>query len=178
MAQRTDRPKPCNYCPHPGADCCVRVQGDQHDKPADVLVAADLGAALTMAADGIEEHVEAEAERHIAFAVRLEHHCPSDAAIAQLTNDLLTHCSSLADGIALIPEAERPARGTAAVRMWVDLVQAGPGDGPLGNWSYARQLGIAGRALLQELREHRRMSRRRAAFVGRTELPPVPVESP
>ncbi|MEU8760732.1 hypothetical protein [Streptomyces sp. NPDC048659] len=149
----------------------------QHDRPAETLVAVDLGAALATAADGIEEHVEAEAERHIAFAVRLEHHCPSDAAIAQLTNDLLTHCSSLADGIALILEGERPERGTAAVRMWIELVQAGPGGGPLGNWSYARQLGIAGRALLQELREHRRTSRR-AAFVGRTELPPVPLESP
>ncbi|MEU8759384.1 hypothetical protein [Streptomyces sp. NPDC048659] len=150
----------------------------QHDRPAETLVAVDLGAALATAADGIEEHVEAEAERHIAFAVRLEHHCPSDAAIAQLTNDLLTHCSSLAQGVMLIPEAERPERGLAAVRMWTELVETGPQDGPLGNWSYARQLGITGRTLLQELREHRRTSRRRAAFVGRTELPPVPVESP
>lgn len=30
MATRTRRGRPCNFCPHPGADCCVRVQGDQH----------------------------------------------------------------------------------------------------------------------------------------------------
>ncbi|MER8042698.1 hypothetical protein [Streptomyces sp. NPDC094032] len=150
----------------------------QHDRPAEALVVVDLVGALATAADGIEGHVEAEAERYITAAVKLEHHCPSDVVIAQITNNLLTYCSSLAIGVSQIPEDQRPERGTAAVRMWMELVAAGPQDGPLGNWSHARQLGIAGRALLQALHEHRHASSRRARFVGRTELPPVPAESP
>ncbi|MFJ3904659.1 hypothetical protein [Streptomyces sp. NPDC090025] len=31
MAEYSDRPKHCTYCPNPGADCCVRVHPDgQH----------------------------------------------------------------------------------------------------------------------------------------------------
>ncbi|MFJ3901069.1 DUF6415 family natural product biosynthesis protein [Streptomyces sp. NPDC090025] len=149
----------------------------QHDRADETLVAVDLGAALATVADGIEGHVEAEAERYITAAVKLEHHCPSDEAIAQITDNLITYCSSLAIGVSQIPEDQRPERGTAAVRMWTELVAAGPQDGSLANWSYARQLGIAGRALLQALRDHQRTSRR-AAFVGREQLPPVHTSTP
>ncbi|MDV5145947.1 hypothetical protein R1T08_17445 [Streptomyces sp. SBC-4] len=31
MATRTRRPRPCTYCPEPGADACVRTQrSEQH----------------------------------------------------------------------------------------------------------------------------------------------------
>ncbi|MFE1903796.1 hypothetical protein ACFW96_09010 [Streptomyces gardneri] len=28
MQKRPSRPRPCTYCPAPGADACVRTQGD------------------------------------------------------------------------------------------------------------------------------------------------------
>ncbi|MEU8761944.1 DUF6415 family natural product biosynthesis protein [Streptomyces sp. NPDC048659] len=154
----------------------------QHDRPTEELVAddlaaaVDLGAVLGQAADVAEAHVEAEAERCIAAALSLRHYCPSDAALGRLTDALLTYGSSLAYGVRLIPEGERPARGSAAVAKWTELVASGPDDGPLADWSYARRLGLIARDLLQTLR-HRRHADRPASFVGRPSLPPVPTDA-
>ncbi|MEV7282887.1 hypothetical protein [Streptomyces sp. NPDC093111] len=148
-----------------------------HDRSAETLVSVDLGAALDEAADITEAHIEEEAERHIGYALRLQRHCPDDVALAHLTDSLISYCSSLAQGVSMIPAVERPSRGTAAVETWTQLVKAGPDTGPLANWSYARQLGLIGRDLLQTLQYHRRADRH-AAFIGRTELPPVAVDRP
>lgn len=140
----------------------------QHDKPTEEVV---LGPLVIQLAEQIE-HGEQEAERDISYALRLDQHRPGDVALALLTDRLMTHCVTLAIGMNLIPEAQRPKRGAVAVETWRKLAENGPDDGVLGDWSYAKHLAQAGRDMLAGIREHRD-SQQQATFVGREALPPV-----
>lgn len=147
----------------------------QHDRPAETLVAIDLGAALDQMADAVEEHVERAAEQDIAEGLALSRHHPGDIALAVLTDRLLTHCSTLAMGVTTIPVASRPQRGAAALEVWHKLLEDGPDEGTLANWSYARRLALTARDMLDAVKKHRR-AERPATFVGRETLPPVTAE--
>lgn len=144
----------------------------QHDRPTEVV----LGPLVVELADAVECHVEEAAARDVSYALGLRHR-PDPAALADLTDRLLTHCIALAPFIELIPEAERPQRGSAALAAWARLRKDGPEDGPRGNWSYARSLGVAAHDMVEALREHRRAART-ARFVGCETLPPVAAEAP
>ncbi|MFJ3900185.1 hypothetical protein [Streptomyces sp. NPDC090025] len=143
----------------------------QHGR-ADETVGVDLGALLAALVEPVEEHAEQQVERHLASATKLEKHHPGDVAVAHLVDTLITDCQSLADGISLIPEEQRPRRGTAAAKVWTDLAERGPDSGPLGTWSYARHLAQAARDMLTAIREHR-TAEHPASFVGRAAMPPV-----
>ncbi|MFG3493017.1 hypothetical protein [Streptomyces sp. NPDC047972] len=94
-------------------------------------------------------------------------------ALARLTDALVTHCAGLAVGIETIPADERPVRGQGALRDWAQLQQDGPGDGPLGPWSYARMLAVVARSMVTALRDHRAATERRTHYVARPGLPPL-----
>ncbi|HEY9410878.1 MAG TPA: DUF6415 family natural product biosynthesis protein [Jiangellaceae bacterium] len=137
-----------------------------------------LGALLVEVAGAIEEHVEGAAKADIRRAIDMRDH-PGDAALARLIDRLLTHCTTLANGVGEIPADERPQRGTAAVEYWHGLRDTGPTDGALANWSYARQLALVARDMLGAVSDHRTVARRRAdgTFVGRPALPPLAPET-
>ncbi|MET9934371.1 MULTISPECIES: DUF6415 family natural product biosynthesis protein [unclassified Streptomyces] len=130
----------------------------------------DLGTILLrQAATALEgEHAETAAFSLVrqALAVR---QTPAPQELAELTDSLLTHCASLAVGVRTIPAQQRPARGVGALKDWAQL-QA---DGPLGPWSYARQLALVARNMLQAICGHRGAALERAAYVGRPSLPPL-----
>lgn len=120
-------------------------------------------------ADDGEDPVSAD----IRLAIDMRDH-PGDEALVHLTDRLLTHCITLADSLGEIPADERPQRGAVAVEHWTQLREDGPADGPLGCWSYARQLALVARDMDTAIDDHRRAKpTRRAdgAFVGRPGLP-------
>ncbi|WP_329423969.1 DUF6415 family natural product biosynthesis protein [Streptomyces sp. NBC_01268] len=147
----------------------------QHDRPTDTTEVV-LGPLVVELADAVECQIEEDARRDVSYALGLRHR-PDSVALADLTDRLLTHCIALAPFIELIPEAERPQRGTAALTAWARLREAGPEDGPRGNWSYARGLAVAAHDMVEALRERRRTART-ARFVGRETLPPVAADTP
>ncbi|MFJ3786994.1 DUF6415 family natural product biosynthesis protein [Streptomyces sp. NPDC090093] len=133
----------------------------------------DLGRALLLqAATAIEEHVESTALSLIRQALAIRQH-PDIHELAALTDKLLTHCASLASELEATPAEARPARGAGALRDWSQLQADGPADGPLGNWSYARQLALVARNMLQALDVHRDGIPARAPYIGRPTLPPL-----
>ncbi|MFB7031698.1 MULTISPECIES: DUF6415 family natural product biosynthesis protein [unclassified Streptomyces] len=133
----------------------------------------DLGTALLLqAATAIEEHVESTALSLIRQALAIRQ-TPDAQELAHLTGSLLTHCASLAAGVEAIPAELRPVRGAGALRDWAQLQADGPADKPLGPWSYARQLALVARNLLQALDERRAAIVARAPYVGRPHLPPL-----
>ncbi|MFC8171222.1 DUF6415 family natural product biosynthesis protein [Streptomyces sp. NPDC012438] len=139
------------------------------------LIAAevDLGTALLLqAATAVEEHVESTALSLIRQALAIRQN-PEPQELAELTDSLLTHCASLAAGVEAIPAGRCPVRGTGALRDWAQLKVDGPADGALGPWSYARQLALVARNLLQALDDHRTAVLARAPYVGRPNLPPL-----
>lgn len=146
----------------------------RHDMAAGPTVEVDLGTVLTQAADAIEEHVAESARADITLALEMRHH-PSALDLAQLTDRLLTHCATAADGVHQIPAATRSVRGAAALKTWQELKEAGPADGPLGPWSYARHLALVARDMVQEIDGHRVT---RASFVGRPGLAPPAPDAP
>lgn len=99
-------------------------------------------------------------------------------ALAQLTDTLLTHCADFARAIEALPMHRRPVRGQGALRDWATLQKDGPGDGPLGTWSYARQLALVARSMVKALRSHRASTETRAPYVGRPGLPPLAPSAP
>ncbi|APE22165.1 hypothetical protein SVEN_3014 [Streptomyces venezuelae ATCC 10712] len=139
-------------------------------------VEVDLRALLKIVTP-IEEHAEDLALRAVRRALTMEQN-PDALELARLTDKLLTHCASLAVGIETIPVKERPARGQGALRDWATLQKDGPGDGPLGTWSYARQLALVARSMVKALRSHRASTETRAPYVGRPGLPPLAPSAP
>lgn len=140
----------------------------EHEQHERATAEVHLGALLVQTTD------TADAQAAIDAALRMHHH-PGDETLVHLTDRLLTHCASLGAALAEIAEAERPARGTAAMEYWAGLRDSGPTDGPLANWSYCRQLALVARDMLQALDDYRTGARRRAdgAFVGRESMPPL-----
>ncbi|MEV8536607.1 DUF6415 family natural product biosynthesis protein [Streptomyces sp. NPDC051211] len=114
----------------------------------------ELRNALTVMADGIEREVEAAAEKDIMAALAMKHLPPPDD-LADLTSRLITHGITLAVGVREIPPGLPSERGLAAADTWARLTETGPKDGPLGNWSYARQLAAVSRSMLHAIRAHR-----------------------
>ncbi|MFC8156301.1 DUF6415 family natural product biosynthesis protein [Streptomyces cinereoruber] len=133
---------------------------------------ADLAKALLrQAAKALEERAPAAFTLiRQALAIR---HTPDAQELAELTDSLLKHCASLASDLEAIPAEARPARGAGALRDWAQLRKDGPADGPLGNWSYARQLALVARNMLQALDAHRDGPPDRAPYIGRPTLPPL-----
>ncbi|MBP2583050.1 hypothetical protein J3A78_003528 [Streptomyces sp. PvR006] len=99
-------------------------------------------------------------------------------SLAQLTDTLLTHCASFAETIEALPAHRCPVRGQGALRDWATLQADGPGDGPLGAWSYARQVAVVVRSMVTALREYRAATEVRAPYVGRPDLPPLTPSTP
>ncbi|MFE5901221.1 DUF6415 family natural product biosynthesis protein [Streptomyces sp. NPDC056488] len=134
----------------------------------------DLGTTLLrQAATALEEeHAETAAFSLVRQALAIRQ-TPAPQELAELTDSLLTHCASLAVGVQTIPARQRPARGAGALRDWAQLQADGPADGPLGPWSYARQLALVARNMLQAICDHRGTALERAAYVGRPSLPPL-----
>ncbi|MFG3344431.1 DUF6415 family natural product biosynthesis protein [Streptomyces sp. NPDC048018] len=145
----------------------------EHNRPDDT-VEVDLGALLVDISDLVEDHVEKAAARDISHALAMVS-LPNDAALAALTDQLLTHCKTLAVGVTLIPEDRCPPQAAAAVRTWRKLVKDGPDDGTFGNWHYARALARAARDMLKGIRVNRtQRPEQPATFVGRKTMPPLP----
>ncbi|MGW6566429.1 DUF6415 family natural product biosynthesis protein [Streptomyces sp. NPDC054975] len=146
---------------------------EQHDRPPEPSIEVDFASILLQACDVFEEHAEEAAERDINRALGLKHH-PGDVALADLTDRLLSRCDGLSGGIEGIPVAQRDARATGVLETWAKLKADGPDDGPLGTWSYTKHLALTARDMVRALRDHRtRSNRDLAAFVGRTDLPPI-----
>ncbi|MYV68367.1 hypothetical protein GT043_21005 [Streptomyces sp. SID2131] len=140
-----------------------------------VLAAAEMALGKTLllqAATVLEEHVESAALSLIRQALAIRQN-PGAQELAELTDSLLTHCASLAVGVQTISTEQRPTRGAGALRDWAQLQADGPGDGPFGPWSYARQLALVARSMLQAIHEHRGAALERAAYIGRPSLPPL-----
>ena len=135
-------------------------------------VEVGLSAALLQIATPIEEHAEDAAMVAVRRALTMQDTIGT-LELAQLTDTLLTHCAGLAVGIETIPADERPVRGQGALRDWAQLQQDGPGDGPLGTWSYARMLAVVARSMVTALRDHRAATERRPRYVARPGLPPL-----
>ncbi|MFF5393423.1 DUF6415 family natural product biosynthesis protein [Streptomyces sp. NPDC013012] len=139
------------------------------------LAAAEeaLGATLLLQATTVlEDHVESAALSLIRQALAIRQN-PSPQELALLTDALLTHCASLAADVEAIPAQQRRARGAGALRDWAQLREDGPADGPLGPWSYARQLALVARNLLRAIGDNRDAALERAAYIGRPSLPPL-----
>ncbi|MFE6457255.1 DUF6415 family natural product biosynthesis protein [Streptomyces cinereoruber] len=136
----------------------------------------DLGTTLLLqAAAALEEHVETAAFTLVRRALAIRQN-PDPQELAHLTDMLLTHCASLAVGVENIPAEKRPQRGAGALRDWARLQEDGPSDGPLGPWSYARQLALVARNMLQALQaldDRRDGIAARAPYIGRPTLPPA-----
>ncbi|MGW4852234.1 DUF6415 family natural product biosynthesis protein [Streptomyces sp. NPDC004288] len=155
--------------------CDPREYPDQADGP---IVEVDLGAFLRQVADPIEEHAEDVALR-LVNRVLVVYGKPADTELAEMTDDLLTHCANLAGGLETIPAEQRSTRGQGALRDWAQLQQDGPGDGPLGPWSYTRQLALVARNMVTALRATRATrTAARQPFVGRPEGPPLAPSTP
>ncbi|MFD9047700.1 hypothetical protein [Streptomyces zaomyceticus] len=137
----------------------------------------DLGAALLQIATPLEEHAEDAALAAVRQALTMQESL-DPLKLAQLTDSLLTKCASLAVGIETIPAGRRPVRGQGALRDWAQLRDDGPGNGPLGNWSYARQLAVVLRSMVTALREHRAAEKSCGPYVGRRDLPPLKPTAP
>ncbi|MFG2900992.1 DUF6415 family natural product biosynthesis protein [Streptomyces zaomyceticus] len=137
----------------------------------------DLGAALLQIATPLEEHAEDAALATVRRALTMQESL-DPLELAQLTDSLLTKCASLVVGIQTIPADRRPVRGQGALRDWAQLRTDGPGSGPLGNWSYARQLALVARSMVTALREHRASEESRGPYVGRRDLPPLTPTAP
>ncbi|MFF9018439.1 hypothetical protein ACF09C_36450 [Streptomyces sp. NPDC014870] len=152
-----------------------QIQHDGADRPIPGRsVEVEFAGILLQACDAFEEQAEAVAERDIAEALGLRHH-PGDIALAQLTDRLLSRCDGLSGGIEGIPVAERTPRAAGVLETWEKLKADGPGDGPLGTWSYTRHLALTGRDMVRALQERRAAhSQSLPAFFGRGELPPIP----
>ncbi|WP_432116639.1 DUF6415 family natural product biosynthesis protein [Streptomyces sp. S1] len=132
-----------------------------------------LGAVLLRrATTALEEHTVPTAYTLIRQALVIRQN-PDAQELAELTDSLLTHCASLASNLEAIPAEARPARGAGALRDWAQLQKDGPADGPLGNWSHARQLALVARNMLQALDAHRDGAPDRAPYIGRPTLPPL-----
>ncbi|MFE6819412.1 DUF6415 family natural product biosynthesis protein [Streptomyces sp. NPDC057677] len=140
-------------------------------------IEVDLSTPLRQIATSVEEHAEDEALLTVRRALTMQQN-PDAQALAQLTDALLTHAASLAEGIEAIPAGRRPVRGQGALRDWATLQKDGPGDGPLGPWSYARQLAMVVRSMVTTFREYRAAEESRAPYVGRPGLPPLAPAAP
>ncbi|MFJ7128460.1 DUF6415 family natural product biosynthesis protein [Streptomyces sp. NPDC098101] len=128
---------------------------------------AALGAVLLrQAATALKEGTVPAAYTLIRQALAIRH-APDAQELAALTDELLTHCASLASDLEAIPAKARPARGAGALRDWAQLQADGPADGPLGNWSHARQLALVARNMLQALDAHRDGVPARTPCIGR-----------
>ncbi|MFF0426924.1 DUF6415 family natural product biosynthesis protein [Streptomyces sp. NPDC004520] len=149
----------------------------EHTRPAGPTVEVHLGALVLQAVDAVEEHAE-DAALLVINQVLSMYGKPGDLEIAQLTDRLLTHCANLAVGVETIPEGRRPQRGQGALTDWAQLQKDGPRDGPLGTWSYVRQLALVARNMVSALREHRAAPTGRAPYVGRPDRPPFAPSTP
>ncbi|MER6099426.1 DUF6415 family natural product biosynthesis protein [Streptomyces sp. NPDC001728] len=138
----------------------------EHTRAAEDLVG------FLQIATTVEERAEDAALATIRRALTMQQSLDA-LALARLADDLLTHCASLAVGVETIPENERPTRGQGALRDWAQLKADGPGGGPLGTWSYTRQLATVARNMVTAIRDHRAATEGRAPYVGRRELPPL-----
>lgn len=147
----------------------------QHDRPPEPEV-LDVGAALSTVCDAVEAAAEDEAERDAAAALAIRH-TETAAAIATMTNRLLTRVEGLAVGVERIPVCRRGASGVGALATWERLKKQGPAADPLGNWSYMRTLAHAARGMVHSLREHRAAEQPKI-FVGRPDLPPLTPTAP
>ncbi|MFF6835988.1 DUF6415 family natural product biosynthesis protein [Streptomyces sp. NPDC012438] len=131
----------------------------------------DLSAALLLqAAMVLEEHAEAATFTLIRQALAIRQ-SPGVQELAKLTDALLTHCAILATGVETIPAEKCPPRGAGALRDWAQLRQDGPADGPLGSWSYARQLALIARNMIQAVHAYRTTIAARAPYTSRPNLP-------
>ncbi|MFJ5141025.1 DUF6415 family natural product biosynthesis protein [Streptomyces sp. NPDC088707] len=139
--------------------------------------AGDLGTALLQIVPSLEEHVEDAALAAVRRALTTQQNA-GPLELARLTDALVTHCANLADGIETIPPERRPVRGAGALRDWATLQADGPGNGPLGSWSYARQLAMVARSMVTALRDHRAAAEARAPYVDRPDLPPLTATVP
>ncbi|MEU6944308.1 hypothetical protein ABZ957_03535 [Streptomyces sp. NPDC046316] len=148
------------------------IQHDRADAPAPG-VEVQFAGLLLHACDAFEEQAEAAAEHDISEALALRHH-PGNVALADLTDRLISRCDGLSGGIEGIRESERSVRASGVLETWEKLRTDGPEDGPLGTWSYTRQLALTARDMVRVLREHRAAQRHAIApFVGRPGLPPL-----
>ncbi|WP_318210843.1 MULTISPECIES: DUF6415 family natural product biosynthesis protein [unclassified Streptomyces] len=153
----------------------MRERAEQNGALGECTV--DLGTALLQIVTPIEEHAEDAALAAIRRALTMQQN-PAPLELARLTDALLAHCANLAEGIEAIPAERRPVRGEGALRDWATLQADGPGDGPLGPWSYARQLAMVARSMITALRDHRAATEARAPYVGRPDLPPLTPTAP
>ena len=140
-------------------------------------IEVDLSAPLLQIVTPIEEHAEDMVLRTVRRALTMEQSLDA-LELAHLTDTLVTHCASLAEGIEAMPNTQRPVRGQGALRDWAQLQADGPGDGPLGPWSYARQLAVVARSMVTTFREYRATSEARSPYVGRRDLPPLTPTAP
>ncbi|MFD8640860.1 hypothetical protein ACFV14_11180 [Streptomyces zaomyceticus] len=147
----------------------------QHDRPPELEV-HDVGAALDAVCDAVEEAAEDEAVRDAAAALAIRH-TEDAAAIAAMTDRLLTRVEGLAVGVERIPVCRRGASGVGALATWERLKAQGPAPDPLGNWSYMRGLAHAARGMVHSLREHRAAEQPKV-FIGRPGLPPLTPTAP
>ncbi|MFE5546631.1 hypothetical protein ACFQ71_22760 [Streptomyces sp. NPDC056534] len=157
---------------HPNVDEDVR-----HEGLTELVIEVPLGPLIAQAATALEEHAEDAALATVRKALTMQQNL-DPLALARLTDALLTHCASLAVGIETIPAGRRPVRGQGALRDWATLQKDGPGDGPLGSWSYARQLAMVTRSMVTALRDHRAAEESRTPFIGRRDLPPLTPTAP
>ncbi|MFE5967142.1 hypothetical protein [Streptomyces sp. NPDC056463] len=149
-----------------------QIEHNRAGKPASG-VEVHFAGLLLQACNAFEEQAEAAAEHDIAEALALRHH-PGNVALADLTDRLLSRCEGLSGGIEGIPATERDARATGVLETWTKLKADGPADGPLGTWSYTRQLALTARDMIRALRERRTQQQSAVAtFIGRPDLPPL-----
>ncbi|MEU2504445.1 DUF6415 family natural product biosynthesis protein [Streptomyces sp. NPDC007863] len=148
----------------------------EHNRTRETTMEVHLGALLVQDRASVDRRVERQAKATIRTVLALRDH-PGESEVARLTDTLLTYCAVLANGVAAVPEADRCARGRAALIVWDGLRESGPADGPLGTWSYPRHLAVCARDMLLSVRDYRETAAP-ASFIGRTGLPPVRTDTP
>ncbi|MFF2774871.1 hypothetical protein ACFVU3_08170 [Streptomyces sp. NPDC058052] len=148
----------------------------QHARPREATQAIPIGSLLLEDGPSVDRRAEHLAEGTIKRVLAMRDH-PGEAELARLTDDLLSYCTVLANGLHAVPDGNLCTRGQAALVVWDKLRTDGPAEGRLGAWSYPRHLAHCARDMMTAVREHRQ-SAAAAAFIGRAGLPPVPTGTP
>ncbi|NML53350.1 hypothetical protein HHL19_06410 [Streptomyces sp. R302] len=149
----------------------------QHVRPHENTRAIPIGSLLLEDGPSVDRRAERLAEGTIHRVLAMRDH-PGEAELARITNDLLTYCTVLANGLDTVPDGDLCTRGQAALVAWDQLRTDGPADGPLGTWSYPRHLAHCARDMMTAIREYRQNAASAARFIGRTVLPPVATDTP
>ncbi|MFF5444498.1 DUF6415 family natural product biosynthesis protein [Streptomyces sp. NPDC012888] len=130
----------------------MHADDDRHDRPAieELVASVDVTAVLTAIADAVDEAVERDIDAALAMQ-----HVPPPFELAEMTTRLITACAVLAPQVERIPHGPHRRAGEANADAWRVLADDGPGEGPLGNWSYARQLAVTARGMLRAVQAAR-----------------------